>query len=198
TGYGGGVYPVGNGRAAWTLSYVSPPGERDEPGQVRAHAEQIARVLPEVLRDRVSKTPDDAIIRTDVWYHEFRENWGEGPVTLLGDAAHAMPNDLGQGACQAIEDAAVLADALALAADPVSGLRDYERRRYERVRWVHAQSVTVATAPELKNPVTRWLMGKATRLYLAIAEKGMWRQMQQPPELVAPEALSPARKGASA
>ena len=31
-------------------------------------------------------------------------------MTLLGDAAHAMPNDLGQGACQAIEDAVVLAD----------------------------------------------------------------------------------------
>jgi|SRR6476660_501910 len=197
TGYGGGVYPIGFGRAAWTLSYVSEPGQRDEPGQVRAQAEKVAAGLPAVLRERVARTPDEAIIRTDVWYHVFKEGWGSGPVTLLGDAAHAMPNDLGQGACQAVEDGVVLADALGRASDVVSGLRAYEQRRYERVKWVHEQSVIVATAPEIKNPVLGWVMGKATRLYLAMAEKGMWRRMQQPPELSAPEVLELARKEAS-
>ena len=39
--------------------------------------------------------------------------WGDGPVTLLGDAAHPMLPFLAQGAAMAIEDAAVLADRLA-------------------------------------------------------------------------------------
>ncbi len=39
--------------------------------------------------------------------------WGEGPVTLLGDAAHPMLPFLAQGACMAIEDAAILADCMA-------------------------------------------------------------------------------------
>jgi hypothetical protein len=45
--------------------------------------------------------------------------WGQGRVTLLGDAAHPTTPNLGQGACQAIEDAVVLA--ASLADDPPRG-----------------------------------------------------------------------------
>jgi 2-polyprenyl-6-methoxyphenol hydroxylase-like FAD-dependent oxidoreductase len=59
--------------------------------------------------------------------------WTRGRVTVLGDAAHPMLPYLGQGACQAIEDGAVLATALsAEASDPVTGLARYERTRRPR------------------------------------------------------------------
>jgi salicylate hydroxylase len=60
--------------------------------------------------------------------------WGQGPVTLLGDAAHPMLPFLAQGAAAAIEDAAVLADALAQAPrDLTQAMRGYERARLRRV-----------------------------------------------------------------
>ncbi len=60
-------------------------------------------------------------------------NWGRGPVTLLGDAAHPMLPFLAQGAAMAIEDAFALAAALArFADDPARALRDYERQRQPR------------------------------------------------------------------
>jgi salicylate hydroxylase len=59
--------------------------------------------------------------------------WTRGRATVLGDAAHPMLPYLGQGACQAIEDGAVLATALsAEASDPVTGLARYERTRRPR------------------------------------------------------------------
>jgi salicylate hydroxylase len=59
--------------------------------------------------------------------------WSHGPVTLLGDAAHPMFPFYGQGAAQAIEDAAVLAQCLAAdLADPVRALRRYEALRIPR------------------------------------------------------------------
>ena len=61
--------------------------------------------------------------------------WTRGRVTLLGDAAHPMLPYLGQGACQAIEDGAVLAAALSApgaASDPVAALDRYERTRRPR------------------------------------------------------------------
>ncbi|CAL8980754.1 3-hydroxybenzoate 6-hydroxylase 1 [Rhodoplanes serenus] len=65
--------------------------------------------------------------------------WSRGPVTLLGDAAHPMLPFLAQGAAMAIEDAAELADALALRpGDPVAALADYETRRRRRTAAVRA------------------------------------------------------------
>jgi salicylate hydroxylase len=75
----------------------------------------------------------------DTWYkwalydRDPLTRWTRGRVTVLGDAAHPMLPYLGQGACQAIEDGAVLATALsAEAADPVTGLARYERTRRPR------------------------------------------------------------------
>jgi salicylate hydroxylase len=60
-------------------------------------------------------------------------DWGRGPVTLLGDAAHPMLPFLAQGATTAIEDAAVLADALArISVQPQAALRAYEAARQAR------------------------------------------------------------------
>jgi 2-polyprenyl-6-methoxyphenol hydroxylase-like FAD-dependent oxidoreductase len=57
-----------------------------------------------------------------------------GRVTLIGDAAHPMLQYLAQGACQALEDAVVLADAIASSRedDPTAAFRVYQRARIER------------------------------------------------------------------
>jgi salicylate hydroxylase len=60
-------------------------------------------------------------------------SWGEGPVTLLGDAAHPMLPFLAQGAAMAIEDAAILADSMAQHPDHTApAMRRYERMRRRR------------------------------------------------------------------
>jgi salicylate hydroxylase len=96
----------------------------------------------------------------DTWYkwalydRDPIPQWTRGRVTLLGDAAHPMLPYLGQGACQALEDGAVLATALsAEAADPATGLVRYERTRRPRA------SRVVLTSRErgLSNHLTsRW------------------------------------------
>jgi salicylate hydroxylase len=75
----------------------------------------------------------------DIWYkwalydRDPIPQWTRGRAAVLGDAAHPMLPYLGQGACQAIEDGAVLAAALsAEAGDPLTGLARYERTRRPR------------------------------------------------------------------
>jgi salicylate hydroxylase len=59
--------------------------------------------------------------------------WSVGPVTLLGDAAHPMFPFFAQGAAQAIEDAAVLAQCLAAdVTNPTAALQRYDTRRITR------------------------------------------------------------------
>ncbi len=60
-------------------------------------------------------------------------HWGDGPVTLVGDAGHPMLPYLAQGAAMAIEDAATLGRCMAQAPDdPAAAMRRYERERRAR------------------------------------------------------------------
>lgn len=59
-------------------------------------------------------------------------HWGQGHITLLGDAAHPMLPFLAQGAVMAIEDACVLANELAADTDTAAALRRYEGARLKR------------------------------------------------------------------
>ena len=59
-------------------------------------------------------------------------NWSRGRLALLGDAAHPMLQYLAQGACQALEDAVAIADALAAHDDPAAAFLAYRDARYLR------------------------------------------------------------------
>jgi 2-polyprenyl-6-methoxyphenol hydroxylase-like FAD-dependent oxidoreductase len=80
------------------------------------------------------------------------KHWGVGRVTLLGDAAHPITWDLGQGAGQAIEDAIVLARCVDLDADPVAALQAYEARRVPRTAMLAHQSRRIGSAASWQHP----------------------------------------------
>jgi 2-polyprenyl-6-methoxyphenol hydroxylase-like FAD-dependent oxidoreductase len=83
--------------------------------------------------------------------HDRPPRWGRGPVTLLGDAAHPMRPSLGQGACQALEDAAVLADTVGDGRpDP---LRRYEASRRRRVARIVRYSRWVSASEQVRAPL---------------------------------------------
>lgn len=88
---------------------------------------------------RMLEAIDSAFI-TGMYYRDPLARWTEGRITLMGDSAHAMVPYLAQGACQAIEDAWVLARCLARngANDIPGGLREYEERRRPRTTRVQA------------------------------------------------------------
>ena len=60
-------------------------------------------------------------------------------MVLVGDAAHASPPSMAQGAGMAFEDALVLAEELARTKDVTSALAGYAARRTRRIEWVHRQ-----------------------------------------------------------
>jgi 2-polyprenyl-6-methoxyphenol hydroxylase-like FAD-dependent oxidoreductase len=81
----------------------------------------------------------DAAAGTQVLRHDLYElpdlpSFARGRVALLGDAAHAMTPNLGQGACQALEDAATLGAVLAEEPDVAGALSRYDRLRRPRTQ----------------------------------------------------------------
>ena len=72
------------------------------------------------------------------------ENWGRGRIQLIGDAAHAMLPNAGQGAAQAFEDSYILARWLDACRDPVEAFAGFRRTRIPRVHAVQRLSLANA------------------------------------------------------
>ena len=92
------------------------------------------------------------IIRNDIMDLLPKKNWRKGSCTLLGDAAHASTPNLAQGANRAIEDAIELAHSLQTVGHIQCALRDYERKRYPRVRSVVKDSRKLGDIAQWSNP----------------------------------------------
>lgn len=188
SGLAGMAWHVGDGRIAWTIGRKSTPDGKDG---VRTSKQSIGAMVDGVAgpaRRWVADTADDGIIRVDLYDRPWNERWVAGRVALLGDAAHAMPTVLGQGACQAIEDAVVLAACLAgdggtaggAAGDVPAALAEYQRRRLPRVRWVRQQVDRLARMQQMSHPVALRVRDVAARLIVPKVQPKMWRRLLEP------------------
>ena len=79
------------------------------------------------------------------------QNWGRGRVQLIGDAAHAMLPNAGQGACQAFEDAYILARWIEATRNPVEALANFRRIRIPRVQGVQRLSFSNARFKHMRD-----------------------------------------------
>ncbi|MBX3268749.1 MAG: FAD-dependent monooxygenase [Sandaracinaceae bacterium] len=135
------VCSIGPGRIYWWATRPAPEGEPDVPEERKAALaawfDGFAFGFPEALE----ATRPDAILRNDLYDRPPAPSWSAGRVTLLGDAAHPTTPNLGQGACMAIEDAIVLARALAAhPTDHARAFAAYERARMPRTSRIVEQS----------------------------------------------------------
>ncbi len=159
---------VGGGRVYWFATMNAPEGGNDGPAGPRAALLGTFRGWHEPVEALIQSTDEDAILRTDIYDRDpLGETWGEGRVTLLGDAAHPMTPNLGQGACQAIEDAVVLARCLGEsgeAGDTIGTLRRYEALRSGRTAAIIRRSRRVGTVGQLESPLLCWLRDRALKI----------------------------------
>lgn len=79
------------------------------------------------------------------------QNWGRGHIQLIGDAAHAMLPNAGQGACQAFEDLYILGRWLAACSDPVEAFAGFRRVRIPRVHGVQRLSFSNARFKHMRD-----------------------------------------------
>ncbi|MFL6210017.1 MAG: FAD-dependent monooxygenase [Pyrinomonadaceae bacterium] len=127
-----GIGPVGLGRTGWWAT----ANERADAAEVPAARQRKLLTLfagwHEPVRALIAATPAETILRTAALDRPPTKCWGAGRMTLLGDAAHPMTPNLGQGGCTAIEDAVILARCLQKYGASAQALRAYERRRRAR------------------------------------------------------------------
>ena len=158
-------YDIAPGVVHWMSVANGPAGGRGGARQTREHAARRHAGWTGPVAEILDATPQEGILRGDVVGRRPERRWGQGRVTLLGDAAHAMTFNIGQGACQAIEDALVLAGHLVSPGVTVTqALRAYEAERQERTRPMQLLAHRIGVLGSLQNPVAVWLRDRVMGL----------------------------------
>jgi len=150
-----GVVPIGHGEVYWFGVADAPP--RGDDRDVRAELLERFRGWHPPVEALIAATPAGEIIRTDICDRPPISRWTDGRVALLGDAAHPMTPNLGQGGCQAVEDAVSLAECLSAAPDTASALAEYERFRVHRANAFVVGSRRFGAVAQWSNPAACWL-----------------------------------------
>jgi 2-polyprenyl-6-methoxyphenol hydroxylase-like FAD-dependent oxidoreductase len=145
-----GLNQVDDGRVAWFLRTVRAKGQADletAAALVRGWAAPVEQVI--------AATEPQSFAGFELFDRAPLTSWGQGRVSLLGDAAHAMLNTLSQGAAMALEDAAVLQLTFEQrgAADVPGALRAYEQRRLPRTTNFVKRSRAMGNISLLNNPI---------------------------------------------
>jgi len=170
--------PLPDGRVYWFGVASLPPRAplADEYAEVRRRFGGWHEPIGEILE----ATPAEAVFRRDI--EELASPLGSfvhGRQVLVGDAAHAMTPDLGQGANQALEDAVTLALLVAesaVANDPKTGELARLLNRYDRARRPRTQSIArrargVGRMGQLAHPVAAAIRDAA----LPLVPSRVWR-----------------------
>lgn len=162
-----GILPMGQGRVCWYATSNSEPSTSDPPQGRKSQVLALFKGWHRPIEALIEATNPADIIRNDACDRNPIRKWGEGLVTLLGDAAHPITPNVGQGACMAIEDGACLAKCLVSSPDVESAFRSYESKRGPRTAYVCRQSRRIGMIGQWEHP---WIVkGRdlVTRLVLS-------------------------------
>jgi 2-polyprenyl-6-methoxyphenol hydroxylase-like FAD-dependent oxidoreductase len=115
--------PISRERLCWWCTLKSSRGGRDADEGRKARLLEHFRGWTAPVEAVIEATDEAVIARRDTFDRRPVKRWGAGRVTLLGDAAHPMTFNVGQGAGSALKDGVMLAKYLTAGRDTVAALR---------------------------------------------------------------------------
>jgi 2-polyprenyl-6-methoxyphenol hydroxylase-like FAD-dependent oxidoreductase len=111
------------------------------------HFKDFHAPIPAILKE----TKDEHLLWNDIIDVKPINQYAFNNIVLIGDAAHATTPNMGQGACQAIEDAVVLANELTKNTDITQAFKHFEVRRIKKAHFITNRSWTIGKVAQLEN-----------------------------------------------
>ena len=105
--------------------------------------------IPSILRETV----DESLLWNDIFDLKPIKNYAFQNILLIGDAAHATTPNMGQGACQAIEDVVILIDEIKKNSGIRQAFKAFEERRIKRTHEIINMSWRIGKIAQLENSI---------------------------------------------
>lgn len=137
--------------------------ESDSEDYDTEHLEDYFKDYHPMVQEIIRQTPLENIHTSDILDLKPNKSWFSNNACLIGDAAHAATPNLGQGACQSIEDAYVLSECLSTC-NPATAFTRYERLRMSKAHLVVNKSWRLGKIAHHTNPVLITLRNTMMRM----------------------------------
>jgi 2-polyprenyl-6-methoxyphenol hydroxylase-like FAD-dependent oxidoreductase len=158
-----GHVPMGPDRTYWFATERSPEGRVSPDGELPYLQQKLAG-WPEPIPTVLAATAPADVLRNDLYDRSRARCWARGAMVLVGDAAHPMRPHLGQGGCQALEDAAILATCVERAADLPAAFGRFAAFRRARVNRIVRESALIGRVVNLRPALLSAAASRASAL----------------------------------
>ncbi|MBO8170855.1 MAG: FAD-dependent monooxygenase [Bacillaceae bacterium] len=152
--------PLAENRVYWYVTICSNPGNQELAGYQTKDIYQVFKHYHEPIPHIIEATRDDHILWNDIYDFKPIDQYAFGRTVLIGDAAHATTPNMGQGACQGIEDAVILASCLSRSEQPEDAFKFFQSLRVKRVKKIIDTSWNLGKIAHIKNPILSRLRNK--------------------------------------
>jgi 2-polyprenyl-6-methoxyphenol hydroxylase-like FAD-dependent oxidoreductase len=159
-----GIVPIGKNQIYWFACKNAPAQNQVMKSWKQKELLENFKDYHNDIKQVLQNTPDNQIIWNDICDLKPISRYAFGSVVLIGDAAHATTPNLGQGACQAIEDAFHIAQALQRNESPREAFIQFEQTRFKRTQTIVNQSQRLGKIAQLENPILTWTRNTLLKL----------------------------------
>lgn len=158
-----GHVPLGPDHTYWFATERAAEGA-SAPGGEHAYLTAKLAGWADPIPQLIARTHPRDLLRNDLYDRAQPRHWSRDRAVIVGDAAHPMRPHLGQGGCQGIEDAAILARLIELSTDLTSAFNRFGSFRKRRVRALVRESATIGRVVNLRPAFLSGLASRATAL----------------------------------
>ena len=157
-----GFIPIGDQKLYWFAVISDNQWKSQEKQSEQEALIHAFKDFHPLIHTVLQSTPTSIIIRNDIYDFPPIPTWHKKNICLIGDAAHAMTPNMGQGACQAIEDAYFLAKAAKENTDIQQAFLHFQKSRKTRVDKIVNQSLQIGKMAHIAigQGLRNWLMRK--------------------------------------
>lgn len=148
-----GIVPLADGEVYWFALASYRKDLRTEFEEV--NLEKMFSNYHPIIQKIIHTTPSSQIIINEISDLKPIKKWHTNNVCLIGDAAHATTPNMGQGACQSIEDALALSLCLEEEKSIEKAFSNFQKLRIKKANWIINQSWQIGKMAQIENDLGR-------------------------------------------